>query len=127
MDCPKCGHQQDATDKCESCGVYFAKLQPRAGVTRSTSSGRASRTAAAPSEPGIGPGALVVTAVITGVIVAAFMYGRGRSSAKSQAVPATIQSPAIQQPLPPSEAVPASAEPTRPAPAVMPASASASA
>jgi serine protease Do len=125
MDCPKCGHQQDATDKCESCGVYFAKLQPRAGVTHSTSSGRASRATPAPSEPGIGPGALVVTAVVTAVIVVAFMYGRGKSSTQSQAVPATTQSPAIQQPLPPSEAVPASPEPARPAAAVMPASASA--
>lgn len=26
MDCPKCGHSQDDTVKCASCGVYFAKL-----------------------------------------------------------------------------------------------------
>jgi len=27
MDCPKCGHSQQDTVKCESCGIYFEKLK----------------------------------------------------------------------------------------------------
>lgn len=27
MQCPKCGHQQASTEKCESCGIYFEKYR----------------------------------------------------------------------------------------------------
>lgn len=29
MECPKCGHSQNDTVKCESCGIYFGKLKPQ--------------------------------------------------------------------------------------------------
>src|SRR5690349_11276163 len=97
MDCPKCGHKQAATDKCESCGVYFAKLQPRAAVTQSTPASKPSRAPApAAAEPTVGPGALVVTAVITAAIVAAFMYTRSKHSTAPQPAGQRIVVPAEQ-------------------------------
>jgi serine protease Do len=86
MDCPKCGHKQDATDKCESCGIYFSKVQPRPAVTQSTPASKSPRVIPAAAEPRVGPGALVVTAVITAAIVAAFMYTRSRHSTARQPV-----------------------------------------
>jgi serine protease Do len=69
MECPKCGHQQEATDKCASCGVYFTKLQPRPAAP----SARADRARAdTPSSSGLGAGALVVTALMTALLVFAF-------------------------------------------------------
>jgi serine protease Do len=62
MDCPKCGHAQTNTVKCESCGVYFSKLTqsgvPQTGVT-------------APEAASRGPsvGALVLVAVLAGGVV----------------------------------------------------------
>jgi serine protease Do len=87
MDCPKCGNQQDATDKCESCGVYFSKLQSRPAVSQPAP---AARPRAAPAEPGFGAGALVVTALITATIVIAFVYGRGRSATPAVARHTTV-------------------------------------
>lgn len=34
--CPKCGHQQTATQQCESCGVYMHKVKPRIEEQTST-------------------------------------------------------------------------------------------
>lgn len=70
MDCPKCGHRQDDTVKCESCGVYFAKLQPRAAPP-------APRAASTPPEPRMGIGAIVITALFTATLVIGFMRMRG--------------------------------------------------
>ncbi len=68
MDCPKCGHSQTDTVKCESCGVYFAKvLQPV--------------KPAAPFPPppqtrqGFSVGALVLAALATGGGVYYLMRG----------------------------------------------------
>jgi serine protease Do len=59
MDCPKCGHNQSNTVKCESCGVYFSKLtQPGVAATPVTAFEASSR---APSV-----GALVLVAVLAG-------------------------------------------------------------
>ena len=69
MDCPKCGHPQDNTVKCESCGVYFAKLQSRSGPTTS-------RAAGSPPDSGTGAGAIVTTAVLTATLVLGFMHWR---------------------------------------------------
>ena len=59
MDCPKCGHTQTSTVKCESCGVYFSKL---------TQSGAAPPgvTAAEMSSRGPSVGALVLVAALAG-------------------------------------------------------------
>jgi serine protease Do len=59
MDCPKCGHAQTNTVKCESCGVYFSKL---------TQSGAAPTGVTAPEMSSRGPsvGALVLVAVLAG-------------------------------------------------------------
>jgi len=71
MDCPKCGHKQDGTVKCESCGVYFAKLQQQTPSTITPLGGQ-SRTAAKAS--GIGIGALAVTALVTAAVVFGLMH-----------------------------------------------------
>ena len=79
MDCPKCGHRQEDTVKCESCGVYFAKLQSRSSPTTS-------RAAASPPDAGTGAGAIVTTAVLTATLVFGFMHWRSTT-------PATVTAP----------------------------------
>jgi S1-C subfamily serine protease len=59
MDCPKCGHTQQDTIKCESCGVYFAKLIPPSAVTHPS-------VAAAQSSRGFGVGTLILAAAAAG-------------------------------------------------------------
>ena len=73
MDCPKCGHQQDNTIKCESCGVYFAKLQ---SPPSSTGSRAAGRPTGSPTGSGFGAGSIVFTAVLTAALVVGFMRMR---------------------------------------------------
>jgi serine protease Do len=80
VNCPKCNHTQDDTVKCGSCGIYFAKVGPTA---KSTPPKPAGRSRATPTEPTIGAGALLVTALITAAIVVAYM--RGRSAAPTVA------------------------------------------
>src|SRR5690349_6926789 len=74
MECPKCKHQQEATNKCESCGVYFSKLVPtpgtRPGEARST---RTDRTRAEPPEPKTGITPFIVTAAVAGLLVFGYM------------------------------------------------------
>ena len=77
MECPKCRHQQEATDKCESCGVYFSKLASRPATPRSLP---AETSRDAPTDARIGLKALVATAVITGLLVFWFARGRGPES-----------------------------------------------
>ena len=80
MDCPKCGHRQDDTVKCESCGVYFAKLQSRPAPT-------ASRAGSSPNS-GTGAGAIVITAVLTAALVVGFMRMRNTT-------PETVTAPKV--------------------------------
>jgi serine protease Do len=77
MECPKCRHQQEATDKCASCGVYFSKLVSQPAVKQSARTGRPTAT---PTDSGLGKGALVVTAIVTAVIVIGFTRGRDKGS-----------------------------------------------
>jgi serine protease Do len=73
MECPKCRHQQEATDKCESCGVYFSKLAAQPAATPSRR--RETAVDAPPgSRTGIAP--FVATAVFTGLLVFGFTRGR---------------------------------------------------
>ena len=83
MDCPKCGHRQDDTIKCESCGVYFEKVSSPPGVPVPR---RARQARATPEKSGFGAGALVLTALLTAGTVVHFM--RGSAPAPSPAVAA---------------------------------------
>lgn len=59
MNCPKCGHQQDNTEVCESCGIYFEKfrqLQERKAQMRLD---KQEKRSAAPMVLGIGAIALL--------------------------------------------------------------------
>jgi serine protease Do len=97
MECPKCGHKQDDSVKCASCGIYFAKLQSqRAAVPTRSRPG----TPAQAEGPGMGLGAVLVTALVTGAIV--FLVMRSRAPV-----------PAAEMP----QAHELSAESTQPAPA----------
>ena len=62
MDCPKCGHSQNDTVKCGSCGIYFAKLAA-AGPT-----GR-HYAPSAPESHGFGLGTLALVAVAAAALV----------------------------------------------------------
>ena len=81
MDCPKCGNRQDDTVKCESCGVYFAKLQSRPAPTTS-------RAVGPPPNSGTGAGAIVITAVLTAALVVGFMHMRSTT-------PETVTAPKV--------------------------------
>ena len=70
MQCPKCNHQQEATDKCESCGVYFSKVASKPDDSKPA---RKERPRADSSQPKIGLGALAITALATALIVFGFM------------------------------------------------------
>jgi serine protease Do len=85
MECPKCRHQQEATDKCESCGVYFSKLSAPSAATKSTRRGDSHDT---PTDSKIGIGPFVATAVVTGLFVFWFMRGKDEptTSADTRAV-----------------------------------------
>jgi S1-C subfamily serine protease len=82
MDCPKCGHGQDDTVKCEACGVYFAKIPPPVPAPERH------RPGTQPPGPRIGPGALVVTALLTaGVVIAVMRDGPTPEPPRVEAVP----------------------------------------
>jgi serine protease Do len=110
MDCPKCGHPQENTVKCESCGVYFAK------VTQPAPPRRAVAPAPVQVERGFGMGALLVAALAAGGVVYYLM--RGTHSARSPSVPvATTSAPnqpvfAAPDTLAPATAAPAGAAPS---------------
>jgi serine protease Do len=79
MVCPKCSHEQDDTTQCAACGIYFAKFAAAA------KSPTPSRSRPVPAEPGIGPGAIVGTAVFTALLV--FIFMRGRATPTPAAAP----------------------------------------
>src|SRR6187455_2894832 len=70
MECPKCKHQQQATDKCESCGVYFSKLGAKPAEPKPA---RAERKRAEEPQSKIGAGPFIATAVVTALVVIGFM------------------------------------------------------
>lgn len=67
MDCPKCGHAQTDTIKCESCGVYFSKLNPP--------SAERTREPEPQSAKGFGLGAMALTAGLAAALVYLVMRG----------------------------------------------------
>jgi serine protease Do len=79
MDCPKCGHQQVGTIECESCGVYFAKIQQQAAA-------RSRPGRPQPQGSNLGLGALAVTALVTAAIVVGVMQRRAPAPASSSVV-----------------------------------------
>ncbi|HEV2701875.1 MAG TPA: trypsin-like peptidase domain-containing protein [Steroidobacteraceae bacterium] len=92
MDCPKCGRTQDNTVKCESCGVYFAK------VTQPVPPQRAA--AQVEVKPGFSAGALLLVALAAGGGV----YYLMRAAHSGHAAPAV--SAAASTPLQPSDVTP---------------------
>lgn len=92
MDCPKCGHTQVDTIKCESCRVYFAKLAPPAAVRPA---------APEPESNGFGAGALLVAAVAAGAVVYYLMRGAASGPTPVAVTPAqALAAPAPSMPNP---------------------------
>ncbi len=104
MDCPKCGHKQDDTIKCESCGVYFAKLQQQTASTLTPLNGHSRAPA---NRSGTGIGALALTALVTAAVVFGLMREHGTTVPASS----TSQKPAAVAVAPSTTAAPV--EPTR--------------
>jgi serine protease Do len=92
MDCPKCGHAQPNTVKCESCGVYFAKL-----ATPRATHPMAYAADPRPVASGFGVGALALAAVAAGGIVFYLMRGPHREVVPA-AVAATVPTPSLTGP-----------------------------
>jgi serine protease Do len=85
MDCPKCGHSQEDTVQCGSCGIYFAKFQQQ-------SARRPAAPVPAASTPGIGLGGLMVAMLLAGSAVYWYMH----EHAPATAVASSAASPAAQ-------------------------------
>jgi len=105
MQCPKCGHTQESTVKCDSCGVYFSKLQrhaPPPTPSRPTVNPALERS-------GFGIGALALTALATAAIVVHLM----RSSAPPVPPPAAVTPSPVSR-LPAAQSI-ASESPAAPA------------
>jgi serine protease Do len=95
MDCPKCGHQQEDTVKCASCGIYFAKFaQHQAGPAAASAAGVQHERI----ETGFGWGAIAATAILSTAVAWYFLHARAPStamSAESQAAQFTADAPGV--------------------------------
>jgi len=87
MECPKCRHQQENTDKCESCGVYFTKLQASPAVKQPA---RTKGPRDTTTNSGIGVGGLAVTAFVTAMVVVAFMRSGDKEPKRSTDGPTVV-------------------------------------
>jgi len=81
MNCQKCGHEQENTVECASCGVYFTKVGRH--PDRRKSRGRAEAPAGHTS--GFGWGAIALTAILSATLSGHF--ARGESPARKSAAP----------------------------------------
>lgn len=86
MDCPKCGHHQEDAVKCESCGVYFAKIR---SLTDPLSGARRNDPHNQTEQSGFGVRALVITALVTAGFVVQFMRGHPSKPSTTRAQPST--------------------------------------
>jgi S1-C subfamily serine protease len=75
MDCPKCGHKQDDTVKCESCGIYFAKFQQQAPPAVAP---RRGGSQALQPETSVGLRILVVGALVAAAVIFGVMWERAK-------------------------------------------------
>ncbi len=66
MQCPKCGHNQDDTVRCASCGVYFEKLDQQQKLAEAR---KRSEIVHAAERRRFGPSAVILTAIVTGASV----------------------------------------------------------
>jgi len=82
--CPKCGHEQDDTVRCGSCGVYFAKLAQQHAPPVSQDR----RVSVEPRASGFGPGVLVLAILVTAVSVYGLMRHRTTAPAREKSAPA---------------------------------------
>ncbi len=98
MQCPKCGHNQDDTVRCASCGIYFEKLYQQQKLAEARQSSEFVREA---ERRRFGLGALILTAVFAGAGVY-FMTHRGASDPDSPPpqTPRTSTSRTTQADLP---------------------------
>ena len=85
MKCPSCGHEQEATDKCASCGIYFAKWNTQGAASKPRPDGKSPAEA---GQPRIGIGAIGITALFTALLVIGFMR-KGKEPAAA-AVPQVV-------------------------------------
>lgn len=76
MNCPKCGHEQQDTVECGSCGIYFTKFRRRSDAHARR---RAERSASGHTSR-FSWGALALTAVASATVSGHF--ARGQSSAR---------------------------------------------
>ena len=84
MKCPKCGHEQDDTVRCGSCGVYFAKLAQQ----QVSPAPRERRASTEPRASAFGPGALTLAILVTAAVVYGVMRHR-TSAIVPQAAPSS--------------------------------------
>lgn len=95
MNCPKCGHAQEDTLKCQACGIYFEKFrQHQAGA------GEQSRREPVREDTGFGPGAIVLTALASAALVYYFLDGRHTATRLPATSPPPAASPAATQQAP---------------------------
>jgi S1-C subfamily serine protease len=113
MDCPKCGHSQADTVKCESCGIYFAKFTEQ--QARLASHAREVERNE-PDRSGFGWGAITFAATLSAVLAWALMRGRTppRPGPAAAATPATQLVPSRPETAAPSAGASRSASASKP-------------
>ncbi|MGH8132937.1 MAG: S1C family serine protease [Steroidobacteraceae bacterium] len=84
MDCPKCGHQQDDTVQCASCGIYFDKFRHQQELAEI---GLRAGARGQPPASGFGVGALAVAALASAALVFYLMHGRATAPANPAGPP----------------------------------------
>lgn len=95
MECPKCGHQQAGTEKCEACDIYFAKYQAiqerlKNGETQQRK-GKGRRPAA--TNDGNGSKRGLIALVVVGGIIGLMLLNKEEPPAAPQVVTAPPPAP----------------------------------
>jgi serine protease Do len=107
VQCPKCGHNQDDTVRCASCGVYFEKVAQQQKLAEARSR---SETVRAAEGRRFGLVTLILTATIAGASVYFMMHKR--ASSPDSGAPQTADASPSAIPAPRSQAISTSQAPT---------------
>jgi serine protease Do len=106
VQCPKCGHTQDDTVRCASCGVYFEKVAQQQKLAEARSRSEILRE---PEGRRFGLVTLILTATLAGASVYFMMHKR--ASAPNSGAPQTADASTSAIPAPGSRAISTSRAP----------------
>jgi serine protease Do len=86
MQCPKCDHEQQDEVRCTACGVYFEKLRRQQQFAQAH---ERNQVIIDDSEPRFGAKALLLTALVAGIVTYFFTHRTTPAPVANQPAPAT--------------------------------------